>query len=75
MKEIVLSVYLYLALPPFSDLFSFSAFDSVSGILTCEAGCVLEQVDAYAAERGYIFPLDLGAKGRYHFCVCVLFPY
>ncbi|KLU82037.1 D-lactate dehydrogenase 2 [Magnaporthiopsis poae ATCC 64411] len=38
-------------------------FDDVSGILVADAGCILEVVDHYLAERGYIFPLDLGAKG------------
>ncbi|KAF1321490.1 D-2-hydroxyglutarate dehydrogenase, mitochondrial precursor, partial [Globisporangium splendens] len=38
-------------------------FDAVSGILVCEAGCVLEQLDAYVAKHGYMMPLDLGAKG------------
>jgi (R)-2-hydroxyglutarate---pyruvate transhydrogenase len=40
--------------------------DSVSGILSCQAGCVLEQLDNYAAERGFMMPLDLGAKGSCH---------
>ena len=31
----------------------------------CDAGCILEVLDNYLAERGYIMPLDLGAKGRY----------
>jgi len=43
----------------------FETFDEVSGILACEAGCVLENVDKYLAERGYIMPLDLGSKGRF----------
>ena len=38
-------------------------FDAVSGILTCEAGCVLEELDTWLRERGFIMPLDLGAKG------------
>lgn len=38
-------------------------FDDVSGILVADAGCILEAVDHYLAERGYIFPLDLGSKG------------
>lgn len=38
-------------------------FDEVSGTLVADAGCILEVVDHYLAERGYIFPLDLGAKG------------
>ncbi|XP_028994188.1 D-2-hydroxyglutarate dehydrogenase, mitochondrial isoform X2 [Betta splendens] len=39
------------------------SFDSVSGILTCQAGCVLENLTLYLEERDYIMPLDLGAKG------------
>ncbi|KAI9099726.1 hypothetical protein DFS34DRAFT_592639 [Phlyctochytrium arcticum] len=38
-------------------------FDEVSGILTCDAGCVLEVLDGWLAEKGYMMPLDLGAKG------------
>ncbi|XP_070834771.1 D-2-hydroxyglutarate dehydrogenase, mitochondrial [Chaetodon trifascialis] len=38
-------------------------FDSISGILTCQAGCVLENLSNYLEERDYIMPLDLGAKG------------
>ncbi|KAL1880670.1 D-lactate ferricytochrome c oxidoreductase [Diaporthe australafricana] len=42
------------------------SFDEVSGVLTADAGAVLEVVDNYLAEKGYIFPLDLGAKGSCH---------
>ncbi|KAK9386325.1 hypothetical protein V1515DRAFT_605164 [Lipomyces mesembrius] len=42
------------------------SFDEVSGILVADAGCILESTDQYLAERGYIFPLDLGAKGSCH---------
>lgn len=42
------------------------SFDEVSGVLTCDAGCILETLDHYCAERGYIMPLDLGAKGSCH---------
>ncbi|KAJ4395356.1 D-lactate ferricytochrome c oxidoreductase [Neurospora sp. IMI 360204] len=41
-------------------------FDEVSGILTVEAGAILEVVDQFLASKGYIFPLDLGAKGSCH---------
>ncbi|XP_051244724.1 D-2-hydroxyglutarate dehydrogenase, mitochondrial [Dicentrarchus labrax] len=41
-------------------------FDSISGILTCQAGCVLENLSLYLEERDYIMPLDLGAKGSCH---------
>uniref|UniRef100_A0A8C6TRV7 D-2-hydroxyglutarate dehydrogenase, mitochondrial n=1 Tax=Neogobius melanostomus TaxID=47308 RepID=A0A8C6TRV7_9GOBI len=42
------------------------SFDGVSGILTCQAGCVLENLSLYLEERDYIMPLDLGAKGSCH---------
>ncbi|KAF9336441.1 hypothetical protein BG006_008722 [Podila minutissima] len=42
------------------------SFDTVSGALVCDAGCILEVLDNYLAERGYIMPLDLGAKGSCH---------
>ena len=39
------------------------SFDSVSGTLVADAGCILEVVDRHLAERDHLFPLDLGAKG------------
>ncbi|KAG6016097.1 hypothetical protein E4U54_002297 [Claviceps lovelessii] len=42
------------------------SFDEMSGSLVLDAGCILEVADQYVAERGYIFPLDLGAKGSCH---------
>lgn len=42
------------------------SFDDVSGILKCDAGLILENADQFLAENGYIFPLDLGAKGSCH---------
>ncbi|XP_035276490.1 D-2-hydroxyglutarate dehydrogenase, mitochondrial isoform X1 [Anguilla anguilla] len=42
------------------------SFDRVSGILTCQAGCVLEKLSDYLEERDFIMPLDLGAKGSCH---------
>jgi FAD/FMN-containing dehydrogenase len=41
-------------------------FDEVSGALVAEAGCILEVADQFLASKGYIFPLDLGAKGSCH---------
>jgi (R)-2-hydroxyglutarate---pyruvate transhydrogenase len=43
------------------------SFDPVSGIVSCDAGVVLEDLDNYLGERGYTVPLDLAAKGRYVF--------
>ena len=42
------------------------AFDANSGILVADAGLVLEAADGFLQERGYVFPLDLGAKGSCH---------
>lgn len=42
------------------------SFDEVSGILVCEAGCILESLDKLLEEKGFIMPLDLGAKGSCH---------
>ncbi|PBP27551.1 D-lactate dehydrogenase 2 [Diplocarpon rosae] len=42
------------------------SFDEVSGTLVVDAGVILEVADNYLAEKGYIFPLDLGAKGSCH---------
>ena len=39
---------------------------SPSGIMVCQSGCVLEQLDTYMGERGLMMPLDLGAKGSCH---------
>ncbi|KAL2649538.1 hypothetical protein R1flu_017666 [Riccia fluitans] len=39
------------------------SFDEASGILVCEAGCILETLDNYLKSRGHTMPLDLGAKG------------
>lgn len=41
-------------------------FDEVSGTLVVDAGCILEVVDHFLAEKTHIFPLDLGAKGSCH---------
>ena len=34
-----------------------------SGVLTCDAGFILEELDTKLAEFGYMMPFDLGAKG------------
>lgn len=39
------------------------SFDEVSGTLVVEAGCILEAADQFLADKGHVFPLDLGAKG------------
>ncbi|KAJ3081624.1 hypothetical protein HK102_002228 [Quaeritorhiza haematococci] len=41
-------------------------FDEVSGIVVADAGVILEKLDGWLAEKGYMCPLDLGAKGSCH---------
>ncbi|GFR44054.1 hypothetical protein Agub_g5214 [Astrephomene gubernaculifera] len=41
-------------------------FDDVSGTLVAQAGCVLQALDEAVGQRGYMMPLDLGAKGSCH---------
>ncbi|GAY42629.1 hypothetical protein CUMW_068390 [Citrus unshiu] len=38
-------------------------FDKGSGVLVCEAGCILENLVSFLDDHGFIMPLDLGAKG------------
>ncbi|PWN26471.1 putative DLD2-D-lactate dehydrogenase [Jaminaea rosea] len=42
------------------------SFDEVSGTLVCDAGCILESLDREIGAKGYMMPLDLGAKGSCH---------
>ncbi|KAG8933028.1 hypothetical protein FRC02_000215 [Tulasnella sp. 418] len=46
-----------------SNMSKIRKFDPVSGILVCDAGCVLENLSEYLAPHKHIMPLDLGAKG------------
>lgn len=41
------------------------SLDPISGILTCESGCILESLEHYASDKGFQIPVDLGARGRY----------
>ncbi|KAH3684048.1 hypothetical protein WICPIJ_004986 [Wickerhamomyces pijperi] len=49
-----------------AGLNKFRSFDSTSGILKVDSGVILENADNFLKEQGYIFPLDLGAKGSCH---------
>ncbi|KAF8101562.1 hypothetical protein N665_0204s0058 [Sinapis alba] len=42
------------------------SFDEVSGVLVCEAGCILENLATFLDTKGFVMPLDLGAKGSCH---------
>ncbi|KAL6576107.1 D-2-hydroxyglutarate dehydrogenase, mitochondrial [Orobanche hederae] len=46
-----------------SSMNNILSFDKASGILVCEAGCILETLTSFLDNEGYIMPLDLGAKG------------
>ncbi|OCF33401.1 D-lactate dehydrogenase [Kwoniella heveanensis CBS 569] len=49
-----------------SNLNKIRSFDEVSGVLVADGGVILEAADHALAEKGFIFPLDLGAKGSCH---------
>lgn len=38
-------------------------FDPSTGVLQCESGCILENLENIVQEKGHIMPFDLGAKG------------
>lgn len=40
--------------------------DEYSNIVRCQAGVVLEKLEAAVQEKGLCVPLDLGAKGSCH---------
>ncbi|GAB1606163.1 D-2-hydroxyglutarate dehydrogenase, mitochondrial-like [Argonauta hians] len=42
------------------------SIDEVSGILVCQAGCVLQQLENSINDHHLTMPLDLGAKGSCH---------
>lgn len=40
----------------------YPSFQFCTGVLTCQSGCVLYTLDEHVKERGFVMPLDLGAK-------------
>lgn len=47
----------------FKNMTKIINIDEVSSTITCEAGCILENLNAKVQEKGLMVPLDLGAKG------------
>lgn len=43
---------------------SFIIISHASGVVTCQAGVVLGNLESFLHPKGYTVPLDLGAKGR-----------
>ena len=41
-------------------------FDELSGVLQCDAGCILDNIDLFLKKRDHCVPLDLGAKQSCH---------
>src|SRR3989442_879198 len=46
-----------------SRLNAIEDFDPLGGTVVAQAGVTLQQLQATVAERGWFFPLDLGARG------------
>ena len=38
-------------------------FDKDMGILSCEAGCIIQTLQEYVKQYNYLLPIDLGSKG------------
>ncbi|XP_018022427.1 D-2-hydroxyglutarate dehydrogenase, mitochondrial [Hyalella azteca] len=45
---------------------NIESVDELSGVVVCQAGCVLETIDQHLEQFGFMMPLDLGAKGSCH---------
>lgn len=52
--EVILSI---------NQLDTVDSFDETDGILTCGAGCILENLQNFVKERNHLLPVDFGAKG------------
>jgi len=46
------------------SLLIIMTFPLIVGVLVCEAGCVLESLEAMLSDKGLVMPLDLASKGR-----------
>ncbi|KAJ2334324.1 D-lactate ferricytochrome c oxidoreductase [Coemansia sp. RSA 2681] len=46
------------------DMNKVRDMDVISGVLVAEGGCVLDDLDNYVQQHGYIVPVDLGARKR-----------
>ncbi|CAG5136549.1 unnamed protein product [Candidula unifasciata] len=42
------------------------SLDTVSGILVCQSGCILDNLYKHVEEHGLTMPVDLGARGSCH---------
>lgn len=49
-----------------NNMNSIFKFDENIGVVWCDSGVVLETLNNYCMEKGFIVPLDLGAKGSCH---------
>ncbi|KAJ2852256.1 D-lactate ferricytochrome c oxidoreductase [Coemansia brasiliensis] len=46
------------------DMNKVRELDPVAGVLVADSGCVLEDLDNYVQEHGFIMPVDLGGRKR-----------
>ncbi|KAJ2543447.1 D-lactate ferricytochrome c oxidoreductase [Coemansia sp. RSA 1853] len=46
------------------DMNKVREIDSVAGVIVAESGCVLEDLDNFVQEHGFIMPVDLGGRKR-----------
>ncbi|KAF2070493.1 hypothetical protein CYY_008191 [Polysphondylium violaceum] len=46
-----------------ANMSKVESFDPITGVVTVQAGCILENIENYLVPLGYTVPIDLGAKG------------
>ncbi|EGC30035.1 hypothetical protein DICPUDRAFT_158305 [Dictyostelium purpureum] len=46
-----------------ANMNKIEGFDPITGVVTCQSGTVLENIESYLSPLGYTVPIDLGAKG------------
>lgn len=39
------------------------SFDAIHGVLQCQSGCILQQLQDHVVNYNYLMPIDLGSKG------------
>lgn len=53
-REIILSL---------KNMNKIEKIDEIQGVVWCEAGVILEQLNSFCLEKGWVVPLDLASKG------------
>lgn len=47
----------------FEKMNKIESFDEISGVVRCQVGVILQDLQKYLGEKGFVSPYDLGARG------------